>query len=553
MKFDSILEELDGLGPFQISIIVLLSTSRMVLPCHFLLNNFIAATPPHRCNVSTLLDDAGLLRNVTQEQKLAARLPAGEDGSWKSCEMFAEPQFHFLSNDSSGSHGSHPPTVPCQSGWIYDNSTVTSTLVSEWDLVCGRRSLSKATSSIFFFGVMFAFGYISDKFGRKTSLLASYVMAIVFGFSSAFADSFSMFAALRFLTGFGLSGISITSIVLSIEWVNTRHRTFIGVVGSLFWSVGNMLLACLAWLVTDWRMLMVTVTAPLGFAVVSWWWISESARWLLANGKVERAQSYLDKCAQANKRPKLSSKVKLQMLSDVETEKQNKNYSYLHLVKTPKIRRLMLLTGILWFGVASTYYGISLNISGFGFNIYLTHFIYAAIEVPAKILIYFFLNMIGRRKCQTGTLLLTGICIAINIFLPKGLWHLRTLVAILGKGLSEASFTTAFLHTPELFPTVIRQNALGYTSFMSRLGVSVAPLILLLEDVWTLLPQIVICCVAVWAGLLALLLPETLNVRLPEVIDDVEHPRKNHISDAVELTDVMLASKITTDVQQQRV
>lgn len=72
------------------------------------------------------------------------------------------------------------------------------------------------------------------------------------------------------------------------------------------------------------------------------------------------------------------------------------------------------------YGVASTYYGISLNISGFGLNMYLTHFIYAAIEVPAKLMIYWLLNIIGRRKCQVGTLLLTGICIAINIFIPKG-------------------------------------------------------------------------------------------------------------------------------------
>ena len=36
------------------------------------------------------------------------------------------------------------------------------------------------------------------------------------------------------------------------------------------------------------------------------------------------------------------------------------------------------------------------------------------------------------------------------------LWHLRTVVAILGKGLSEASFTTVFLYTAELYPTVLR-------------------------------------------------------------------------------------------------
>lgn len=66
------------------------------------------------------------------------------------------------------------------------------------------------------------------------------------------------------------------------------------------------------------------------------------------------------------------------------------------------------------------YYGISLNISGFGLDMYLTHFIYAAIEVPAKLMVYCLLNIIGRRTCQAGTLLLTGTCIGINIFVPKG-------------------------------------------------------------------------------------------------------------------------------------
>lgn len=36
------------------------------------------------------------------------------------------------------------------------------------------------------------------------------------------------------------------------------------------------------------------------------------------------------------------------------------------------------------------------------------------------------------------------------------LWHMRAAVAILGKGLSEAAFTTIFLYTTELYPTVVR-------------------------------------------------------------------------------------------------
>lgn len=59
---------------------------------------------------------------------------------------------------------------------------------------------------------------------------------------------------------------------------------------------------------------------------------------------------------------------------------------------------------------------------------YLTHFIYGAVEVPAKITILFFLNIFGRRKCQAATLLLTGACIMINIFIPKGHQELYSLI-----------------------------------------------------------------------------------------------------------------------------
>ncbi|KAL3050721.1 hypothetical protein OYC64_012693 [Pagothenia borchgrevinki] len=522
MKFENILEEIGGFGPFQIVIIVLLGIPRIVLPCHYMLNNFIAALPPHRCDISTL-ENGGLFRNLTQQQRLTVSLPLGEDGGFRSCEMFSEPQFQLLVN---GSKLFEATMVPCQSGWVYDNSTFTSTLATEWDLVCDRKSLAQTTSSIFFFGVMIgsiAFGFLSDRYGRRNTLLASYIMAAVFGFSSAFANSYVVFAVLRFFTGFGLTGIGVNSVVLSIEWADTDHRSFIGVIGSLSWCLGNMLLAAFAYLVNDWRNLTMTATAPLGLAILTWWWIPESARWLLAHGKVEKAKFYLDKCAKFNKRGHQSDKIKLETLSSIENEEnKDKNYTYLDLIKTPKMRKLALLTGIVWYGVASTYYGISLNISGLGLNIYLTHFIYAAIEVPAKLMTYCCLNIVGRRKCQAGTLLLTGLCIAINIFLPQDLWHLRIIVGILGKGLSEAAFTTVYLYTTELYPTVVRQNGLGYCSVMSRLAVSVAPLILMLEDVWTPLPQIIICSVASVSGLVALLLPETLKERLPETIQDVE-------------------------------
>uniref|UniRef100_A0ACB8GA59 Uncharacterized protein n=1 Tax=Sphaerodactylus townsendi TaxID=933632 RepID=A0ACB8GA59_9SAUR len=181
--------------------------------------------------------------------------------------------------------------------------------------------------------------------------------------------------------------------------------------------------------------------------------------------------------------------------------------------------------GLLWFGVAFSYYGMSMNITGFGLGRYMTQFVFGIIEIPAKLIVFIAVNRIGRKQCQAWALILAGLCIGANMVIPTSLEILRSVVAIIGKGFSEAAFTTVFLYAPELYPTVLRQKGLGYCSFMARLGGSVAPLIFLLDTAWELLPQVTYFVMAVLCGSSAFLLPETLNIQLPETIEDTEKQR----------------------------
>ncbi|XP_063077134.1 solute carrier family 22 member 7-like isoform X2 [Engraulis encrasicolus] len=439
--------------------------------------------------------------------------------------MFSEPHFHLLYNNSSEINTTDLPAEPCQNGWVFDNSTFKSTLATEWDLVCQDKGMNQVTATVFFIGVMMGapvFGLLSDRFGRRPVLLVAYLSTLIFSTASAFSLSYIMYMVMRLLTGFTLSGISIISVVLSVEWFGTEHRTFAGIIVSLDCTVGNLLLAGVAYLVNDWRWLTIAVTSPLFLSVALWWWLPESARWLIANGKTEQAHVYLQRCAVMNK---CKADFTPETLADAVIGDQHRKYTIVDLMRTPNIRKLAICTGIVWFGVAFTYYGISLNMTGFGQSIYLKQFIYASIEVPGKIGVFYLVKMIGRRPVEVGTLLLTGACLLINIFVPQGLWVVRTVVGVLGKGLSEAAFTILFLYTTELYPTVVRQTGIGYTSFLARMGVAVAPLVILLEDVWKLLPSIVFCAVSVLAGLVTCLLPETRDVPLPEFIDDIEETR----------------------------
>uniref|UniRef100_A0A8C1GB24 Uncharacterized protein n=1 Tax=Cyprinus carpio TaxID=7962 RepID=A0A8C1GB24_CYPCA len=45
------------------------------------------------------------------------------------------------------------------------------------------------------------------------------------------------------------------------------------------------------------------------------------------------------------------------------------------------------------------------------------------------------------------------------------------------------------------------------------------------DNMWKLLPEVIFCTVAIFSGLIAWLLPETNNARLPETIEDIEEMR----------------------------
>nr|XP_001337343.1 solute carrier family 22 member 7 [Danio rerio] len=527
MRFEDLLSELNGFGRFQKMVLCINFLGRFSLGCHFLLGNFIAAIPSHHCNISSL-DVDGVFENLSQEERLTVGVPAQEDGTPASCHMFSHPQFQLLINSSSSSD---LPVVECQNGWHFDNSTFISTLATQWDLVCDKRALGKLTTTIFFLGVMFgaaAFGSLSAMFGRKPMLLVSYILGMGFGLCSVLSSSLVMFAVLRFFSGFTITGSVIISTVLNVEWVSIEHRKLVGVIDSLAWTFGFMGFPVIAYFIRDWRWLTVAISLPNVISIITWWWVPESARWLIVNGKADKAHYYLKKCAAMNHKKEVTARIKPEDLSKIiVTDRGSRKYSYLDLVRTPKMRRLSLLTGITWFSVATVAYGISFNITGFGLNMYLTQFVYGAIEIPAKFCIYYLLDKFGRHVTQAGSLLFVGISFIINIFIPKEKTVIRTVIAVLGKGCSATSFGTVILYTSELYPTVVRQNGMGYTSFIARFGVSVAPLILLSNDVWSYFSQVILCFLALSAAFVAYQLPETSGKCLPETIDDIEGIRKD--------------------------
>uniref|UniRef100_A0A8C3X3L0 Solute carrier family 22 member 7 n=1 Tax=Catagonus wagneri TaxID=51154 RepID=A0A8C3X3L0_9CETA len=527
MRFEELLDKVGGFGPFQLRNVALLALPRVLLPMHFLLPIFLAAVPAHRCALP------GAPANFShQDAWLEAHLPREPDGRFSSCLRFTHSQ--ALPNTTLWGRGQNPgeqlegepSTVPCPQGWEYDHSEFSSTIATEWDLVCEQKGLNRAASTFFFAGVLVgavAFGYLSDRFGRRRLLLVAYVSTLVLGLVSAASVSYTMFAITRTLTGTALAGFTIIVMPLELEWLDVGHRTVAGVLSSTFWTGGVMLLALVGYLIRDWRWLLLAVTLPYVLGILSLWWVPESARWLLTQGRVEDAHRYLLRCAKLNGRPVGEDGLSQEALSKVAAaERVVRRPSYLDLFRTPRLRHISLCCMVVWFGVNFSYYGMSLDVSGLGLNVYQTQLLFGAVELPSKLLVYLSVRHAGRRLTLAGTLLSASLALGFRLLVSSEMKYWSTALAVLGKGFCEAAFTTAYLFTSELYPTVLRQTGMGLTALVGRLGGSLAPLAALLDGVWLSLPKLAYGGIALLAACTALLLPETKQAQLPETIQDVE-------------------------------
>ena len=93
-------------------------------------------------------------------------------------------------------------------------------------------------------------------------------------------------------------------------------------------------------------------------------------------------------------------------------------------------------------------------------------------------------------------------------------------MSLIGKFGASASFAIVYVYTAEMFPTVIRNQAVGTCSLVARIGGITSLLLDLLKVYWLPAPVFIMGVVATTAGAFAVFFPETLGEKLPETMDE---------------------------------
>ncbi|XP_058022038.1 solute carrier family 22 member 4 isoform X2 [Ahaetulla prasina] len=175
-----------------------------------------------------------------------------------------------------------------------------------------------------------------------------------------------------------------------------------------------------------------------------------------------------------------------------------------------------------WMFTSIGYFGLSLSTPNLHGDAYFNCFLSAVIEVPAYVIAWLLLRVLPRRYTISGTLFLGGGVILFIQLVPSDLHILSLILVMLGKFGITSAFSMLYVYTAELYPTIVRNMAVGSTSMSSRVGSIIAPYFVFLGAYGKFLPYILMGSLTLSIGVLTLFLPESYGKPLPETFDEMQ-------------------------------
>ncbi|XP_063696923.1 organic cation transporter protein [Culicoides brevitarsis] len=398
-------------------------------------------------------------------------------------------------------------------------------IVTEWDLVCDRlvyrTNVQMALSVGKFFGSSLL-GVIADRWGRKLAFNISAVIYMVAGLVSFLTPWYWIFFLSRFLLGMAGSGVYNSAYTLLTESVAKKHRSWTSVVYSISYPIGSLLLALIAYLVPEWRNLQMCLTLPGFLLIIHCIYLDESPRWLMNKNEFDKAHKIIFK---GTKRPKVSSASLKIAKMERKTFKERLRLSFRELSllygKSSIIRNRLFVCQLAWFVSSFSYYVIALNADNFSANRYIYIALVGIFEIPSCIVPIVILKVFGRRSTSLILFYAAGMSLLILFAVPTDETTLITFIAMFGRFCIGAVYIVVILHTAELFPTEVRNSAIGTSSAMSHIGSISAPYVVdFLGIIAWFIPTTICAVTAIGAGTLVMFLPETKGKDLHDKIEE---------------------------------
>merc|ERR1719376_184179 len=527
IDFDVILKKIGSLGPYQRRLLLIILVLAPSTAVHNISSVFYSAHEDFRCYLSQL-DDVNKYPNLTKTQLLDISTPK-VNGKYDTCSRYGynlsecrPPKLECVNKSAE--------VISCDNGYHFDFNTFESTTISEWNLVCDRRMYSTTATSFYFIGLWLGavfFGFIADRYGRRKTILITTIGTIFSGCGVAFSPNFALFVLFRLLTGAFSHGGLLVVFVYVVE-ITGPMRSVTGIQLHAVFGISYLINSFASYNLRHWRSFYLAISlTPVPYLFLHHL-LPESPRWLCSKGKENEGKEIGNYFALKNGRILTEEDWDDATFEQEEPSKNNIKYSSIDLFKQKRMRWITIKIMFCWFSSALVYYGLSLNAGSLSGDIFTNNALSTFIEVGSMLFVQLTIEKRGRRVLLCSMFVLQSVsCLSSTVLMEidhqdETLKVLANVLAFIGKAGVSASFAIVYNFCAELFPTVVRANALGVSSMASRWGCILAPYLVYLQNSVSWLPMAIFAGVSLSAGLVSLLLPETMGKEMMQTMEEAE-------------------------------
>ena len=203
-----------------------------------------------------------------------------------------------------------------------------------------------------------ALGFFSDRYGRQQVVRVAICLEVLAGFGQAFSPSIQWFWFTRFLLGVASYGRFLCGYVLMTEWIGPRVRARAVCAHQYGGMLGSFLLPLSFYLIPDYKVVQSLVSSLELLSFLPYvYFVWESPRWLLTQGRFTEASSLLMTAAQAKGRltqAEISRRInRLKDHVDKEvlgaSNEDSKEQTIFDVWKIPSLLRISLILYYTWF------------------------------------------------------------------------------------------------------------------------------------------------------------------------------------------------------------
>jgi putative MFS transporter len=411
----------------------------------------------------------------------------------------------------------------------------------EWGLTTAQEG---ALSSVVFAGQFFGalcWGPIADIYGRKPCFVASLLVVVTAGYGSALAPNYDILVTARFFVGIGVGAIHIPFDILA-EFLPASKRAKYLTILQYFWAIGTVMIAGLAWAIlstSGWRVLTMLAAVPMTIALFASYYLPESPRWLVSQGRHEEATELLIAAAKVNG-------LTLEPFVLDTTPTCEAHEGTITDLLLPKYRYLNLAVWTVWLTYGFVYYGIILFVArifikdeddaddGQCHFDYFSIFLSGLTEFVAVTFGLIFIPRISRNRLQSYNYLLCAVsCVCLGYV--AGL-ESRVLFAALVRLFVRTGLTATWVATPELYPTHVRATAHATASSMTRIGGFLCPFVVINDSISLREVCMILMAVSLVAAAAAMCTPDTTNVDLDSIQPEIVVANPMRLSGATEIS-----------------